>query len=290
MTYATRLVLALFLAAAAPAASSAPASPAAPPKEPSFESRMEGMRCRCIGPCRGGRVTAVAGVRGQRNVHYFGGTGGGVWKTADGGTSWEAASDKDFKTGSVGAVAVAESDPNVVWAGMGEAPIRGNVSHGDGVWRSTDAGRSWKHLGLAATQQISALRVHPKDPDVAWVAAQGKVWGPSEERGIYRTKDGGKTWTRVLFVDAATGASDLVLDPSNPRILYAGFWQVVRRPWELVSGGPGSGLFRSDDGGDTWKKLAKGLPEGTWGKVGVAASGAKPGLVWALVEAEKGGL
>ena len=279
--------LGLVLAAASPASF---AAPAAPSKEPSFESRMEGMRFRCIGPFRGGRVTAVAGVRGQRNVAYQGATGGGVWKTTDGGASWEAVSDKDFRTGSVGAVAVAESDPNVVWAGMGEAPIRGNVSHGDGVWRSTDAGRNWKHLGLSATQQISALRVHPKDPDVAWVAAQGKVWGPSEERGIYRTKDGGRTWTRVLFVDANTGASDLSLDPSNPRILYAGMWQVVRRPWELVSGGPGSSLFRSDDGGDTWKKLAKGLPEGTWGKVGVAASGARPGRVWALVEAEKGGL
>ena len=290
MTNAPRLALALFLLAAPPAAISAPAAPAAPSKEASFESRMEGMRFRNIGPFRGGRVTAVAGVRGQRGVHYQGATGGGVWKTADGGASWEAVSDKDFRTGSVGAVAVSESDPNVVWAGMGEAPIRGNVSHGDGVWRSTDAGRSWKHLGLPATRQISALRVHPKDPDVAWVAAQGKVWGPNEERGVYRTKDGGRTWTRVLFVDAATGASDLALDPSNPRILYAGFWQVVRRPWELVSGGPGSSLYRSDDGGDTWTRLKKGLPEGTWGKVGVAASGARPGRVWALVESEKGGL
>ncbi len=286
----TRSSLALLLAATAFPVPAAPPAAKPEPKAPSFESRFEGMRFRNIGPFRGGRVTAVAGVRGQRNVAYQGATGGGVWKTTDGGTSWEAVSDKDFRTGSVGAVAVAESDPNVVWAGMGEAPIRGNVSHGDGVWRSTDAGRSWKHLGLAATQQISALRVHPKDPDTAWVAAQGKVWGPSEERGVYRTRDGGKTWARVLFVDAATGASDLVLDPSNPRILYAGMWQVVRRPWELVSGGPGSGLWRSDDGGDTWKKLAKGLPEGTWGKVGVAASGVKPGRVWALVEAEKGGL
>jgi len=286
----TRSSLVLLLSATALPVLAAPPAGKTEPKVPSFESRMEGLRFRSIGPFRGGRVTAVAGVRGQRNVHYFGGTGGGVWKTTDGGASWEAVSDRDFRTGSVGAVAVAESDPNVVWAGMGEAPIRGNVSHGDGVWRSTDAGRSWKHLGLAATQQISALRVHPKDPDTAWVAAQGKVWGPSEERGVYRTRDGGKTWTRVLFVDAATGASDLALDPSNPRVLYAGLWQVVRRPWELVSGGPGSGLYRSDDGGDTWRKLAKGLPEGTWGKVGVAASGVRPGRVWALVEAEKGGL
>ena len=169
--------LGLVLATASPTSF---AAPAAPSKEPSFESRMEGMRFRNIGPFRGGRVTAVAGVRGQRNVAYQGATGGGVWKTTDGGTSWEAVSDKHLKTGSVGAVAVAESDPNVVWAGMGEAPIRGNVSHGDGVWRSTDAGRTWKNVGLTATQQISALRVHPKDPDVAWVAASGRR--PTAER------------------------------------------------------------------------------------------------------------
>lgn len=293
MRHATRFAPAFLAFLLAPAALPAPAAPAgekAAPQAASFESRFEGMRFRNIGPFRGGRVTAVAGVRGQRSVHWQGATGGGVWKTTDAGATWEPVSDKFFRTGSVGAVAVAESDPNVVWAGMGEAPIRGNVSHGDGVWRSTDAGRTWKHLGLEATRQIAALRVHPKDPDTAWVAAQGKLWGPSEERGVYRTRDGGKTWTRVLFVDAATGASDLALDPTNPRILYAGTWQVMRRPWELVSGGPGSGLWRSDDGGDTWTRLTKGLPEGTWGKVGVAASGAKPGRVFAMVESEKGGL
>ncbi len=214
--------LALLLSAAALSAPAAPAPAKEPPKEPSFESRFEGMRFRNIGPFRGGRVTAVAGVRGQRNVHFQGATGGGVWKTTDAGASWEAVSDEFFRTGSVGAVAVAESDPNVVWVGMGEAPIRGNVSHGDGVWRSTDAGRTWKHLGLPATRQIAAIRVHPKDPDTAWVAAQGPFWGPGEERGVYRTRDGGKTWTRVLFVDASTGASDLALDPTNPRVLYAG--------------------------------------------------------------------
>lgn len=290
MKHATPFALALLLSAAHLPALAASAPAKETPKEPSFESRLPGMLFRNIGPFRGGRVTAVSGVRGQRNVHFQGATGGGVWKTADGGATWEPVSDKFFRTGSVGAVAVAESDPNVVWAGMGEAPIRGNVSHGDGVWRSTDAGRTWKHLGLEATRQIAALRVHPKDPDTAWVAAQGKLWGPSEERGVYRTRDGGKTWTRVLFVDTATGASDLALDPANPRILYAGMWQVVRRPWELVSGGPGSGLWRSDDGGESWTRLTKGLPEGTWGKVGVAASAAKPGRVFALVEAEKGGL
>ena len=293
MRHAPLTAVALFLGSAGFPALAAPApapAAAAAAKAATLDGRMEGMRFRNIGPFRGGRVTAVAGVRGQRDVHYQGATGGGVWKTTDGGATWEPVSDRFFRTGSVGAVAVAESDPNVVWAGMGEAPIRGNVSHGDGVWRSTDAGRSWKHLGLEATRQIAAIRVHPKDPDTAWVAAQGKVWGPSEERGVYRTRDGGKSWTRVLFVDAGTGASDLALDPTNPRVLYAGTWQVVRRPWELVSGGPGGGLWRSDDGGDTWTRLAKGLPEGTWGKVGVSASGARPGRVFAMVEAEKGGL
>ncbi|HQN07488.1 MAG TPA: glycosyl hydrolase [Thermoanaerobaculia bacterium] len=287
--FAPAFVFFLLVPVTAPALA-APVDSKAAVGKPPVENRFDGMRFRNIGPFRGGRVTAVSGIRGQRNVHFQGATGGGVWRTTDAGASWEPVSDGFFRTGSVGAVAVAESDPNVVWVGMGEAPIRGNVSHGDGVWRSTDAGRTWKHLGLEATRQIAALRVHPKDPDTAWVAAQGKLWGPSEERGVYRTRDGGKTWARVLFVDTATGASDLALDPTNPRILYAGMWQVVRRPWELVSGGPGSGLYRSEDGGDTWTRLTKGLPEGIWGKVGVAASGAKPGRVFAMVEAEKGGL
>jgi photosystem II stability/assembly factor-like uncharacterized protein len=249
-----------------------------------------GLEFRSIGPYRGGRSVAVTGVRHHPTTFYFGGTGGGVWKTTDGGSSWESISDKDFKTGSVGAIAVSESDPNVVYVGMGEGPIRGNVSHGDGVYKSTDAGRTWKNMGLKETRQIARVRIHPTNPDLVYVAAQGHVWGPNPERGVYRSEDGGRSWKVVLKVDEKTGASDLAMDPNNARVLYAGFWQVVRRPWELVSGGPGSSLWRSTDGGESWKKLTEGLPEGMWGKVGVAASAATPGLVYALVEAKKGGL
>ena len=256
----------------------------------SLSDRFEGMRFRNIGPFRGGRVTAVTGVRGDRLTYYFGATGGGVWKTTDGGGRWQPMSDKDFKAGSVGAVAVSESDPNVVYAGMGEAPIRGNVSKGDGVYKSTDAGRTWTNVGLGDAGQISRVRVHPKDPDLVYVAAQGHVWAPNDERGIYRSSDGGRTWKKVLFVDAKTGASDLAMDPVNPRILYAGFWTVYRKPWTLESGGSGGGIWKSTDGGDTWKKLAGGLPEGIVGKIAVAPSPAREGRVWALVEAEKGGV
>ena len=274
--------------AAAPKKASAPA---ATTPSPSLSDRFDGMRFRTIGPYRGGRSAAVAGVRHQPNVFYFGGTGGGVWKTTDGGSNWEAVSDKDVKTGSVGAIAIAESDPNVVYVGTGESPIRGNVSHGDGVYKSTDGGRSWKNVGLGATRQIARIRVHPTNPDLVYVAAQGHPWAPNPDRGVYRSEDGGKTWKRILFVDDQTGACDLSMDPGNPRTLYAAFWQVVRKPWDLVSGGPGSSLYKTTDGGETWKKLTEGLPKETWGRVGVAASGAKAGLVWAIVEAkDKGGL
>ncbi len=297
MESASRAAVAAVLAVALALVASGPADGSPSPEKPGKEKpvtlsdRFEGVTFRNIGPFRGGRVTAVAGVRGDRLTYYFGGTGGGVWKTTDGGATWDPVSDKDFRTGSVGALAVAESDPNVVWAGMGESPIRGNHSHGDGVWRSTDAGATWKHVGLPDARQISRVRVHPKDEDTAWVAVQGHSWGPNAERGVYRTTDGGKSWKRVLFVDDRTGAADLALDPANPRVLYAAFWQVVRRPWELVSGGPGSSLWKTTDGGDTWKKLTEGLPEEAWGRVGVAASPAQAGKVWVIVEAkERGGL
>ncbi len=251
----------------------------------------EGMEFRNIGPFRGGRVTAVAGVRGQPLVYYFGGTGGGVFKTTDGGSNWAPMSDKDFKTGSVGALGVAESDPNVVYAGMGEAPIRGNVSHGDGVYKSTDGGKTWKNVGLKNTYQIARVRVHPKNPDLVFVAALGHVWASNPERGIFRSKDGGKSWEKVLSVGDKTGASDLCMDPSNPRILYAAFWQVYRKPWTLESGGPEGGIWRSSDGGDTWKKLAGGLPEGVVGNIAVAIAPARPDRVWAIVESkDKGGV
>jgi photosystem II stability/assembly factor-like uncharacterized protein len=277
-------------ASARPAGEKAEKTDKTDKKDDSLSAVYGGMEFRNIGPFRGGRVDAVTGVRGQPLVFYFGGTGGGVWKTVDGGSNWRPMSDKDFQTASVGSIAVAESDPNVVYAGMGEPAIRGNVSNGDGVYRSTDAGRTWVNVGLKDTFQISRVRVHPKDPNLVYVAAQGHVWGPNAERGIFRSKDGGKTWEKVLFVSDRTGASDLCMDPTNPRILYAGFWQVYRKPWTLSSGGTEGGVYRSTDGGDTWKKLAGGLPEGVVGNVAVAISGARPERIWAIVEAEKGGV
>ncbi|MFI5181064.1 MAG: WD40/YVTN/BNR-like repeat-containing protein [Thermoanaerobaculia bacterium] len=282
------ILLAVLLAL--PAAETPAKAPVTAPADRSFSAQMEGLSYRAIGPFRGGRVVAVAGVVGKPLSFYFGGTGGGVFRTTDGGQNWEPITDKFFRTGSVGAVTVAESDPNVIWVGMGEACIRGNASHGDGVWKSTDAGRTWKNMGLQATEQISAVVVHPKNPDVAWVAALGHTWGPNPERGIFRTTDGGATWKKVLFVDEKSGASDLAIDPTNPRILYAGFWQVARKPWTLESGGPGSGLWKSTDAGETWKKLTGGLPEGTVGKICVSVSASRPDRVYAMVEAEKGGL
>ncbi len=257
----------------------------------SFSDLFAGMQFRCIGPYRGGRVAAVAGVRHGPLTYYFGATGGGVWKTTDAGASWQPVSDGYFKAGSVGAIAVSESDPNVVYVGMGESPIRGNLSSGDGVWKSTDAGHSWRNMGLENTRQIARVRVDPTNPDLAYVAAQGHAWGRNGERGIFRSRDGGKNWQRVLFVDDTTGACDLAMDPHNPRILYAALWQVIRLPWDFVSGGPGSSLWKSVDGGDTWKKLTDGLPEELVGRIGVAASAARPGRVWAIIEArERGGL
>ena len=264
---------------------------AAKPAAPSLSDQFPGLEFRNIGPFRGGRVTAVAGLPDEPLVYYFGATGGGLWKTADGGATWKPLADKFLKTSSVGAVAIAESDPNVIFAGMGQAPIRGNTSHGDGVYKSTDAGATWTNVGLQDTQQISRVRIHPKDPDTVYVAAQGHVWGPNADRGVYRTVDGGKTWKKVLFVDDKTGASDLMMDPTNPRILYAAFWQVYRQPWSLENGGTGGGLWKSIDGGDTWKKLTTGLPEGVVGKVTVAVSASRPSRVWAMVQhADKGGL
>jgi photosystem II stability/assembly factor-like uncharacterized protein len=247
---------------------------------------------RCIGPFRGGRCVAVAGDPAQPAVFYFGSTGGGVWKTTDAGLYWTNVSDGFFRRASVGALAVAPSDPNVLYAGMGEATIRGNVSHGDGVYTSTDAGRTWRHLGLEQTRNISKLRVHPGDPNVVLVAALGHAHGPNPERGVFRTTDGGASWERTLFRSDDAGAGDLVLDPTNPRIVYASLWETRRGPHYLTSGGPGSGLFRSEDGGLTWTELTArpGMPKGPKGKIGLAASAAKPGRVWALVEAEQGGV
>jgi photosystem II stability/assembly factor-like uncharacterized protein len=302
MSRTSALVLACVIAAAsaagarqtgqAPAAKpGAQSDQGAKPVAPSLSDQFPGLEFRNIGPFRGGRVTAVAGLRDEPLVYYFGATGGGLWKTTDGGATWKPLADKFLKTASVGAVAIAESDRNVIFAGMGQAPIRGNTSHGDGVYKSTDAGATWTNVGLQDTQQISRVRIHPANPDIVYAAAQGHVWGPNEDRGVYRTLDGGKTWKKVLFVDDKTGASDLVMDPTNPRILYAAFWQVHRKPWSLENGGPGGGLWKSIDAGDTWKKLTTGLPEGTVGKCTVSVSASRPSRIWAMVQhAEKGGL
>ncbi len=247
---------------------------------------------RCIGPHRGGRVVAVAGDPSHAQTFYFGACAGGVWKTTDGGTYWENVSDGSFGTAAVGAIAVADADPNVVYAGTGEACIRVDVSHGDGVYRSTDGGATWSNVGLTDTRHIGRIRIHPEDPDLVYVAALGHAFGPNEQRGVFRSRDGGATWEHVLHRDAETGAIDLVIDPTNPRVLYAALWQVIRRPWILESGGPGSGIFKSTDGGDTWTEISAnpGLPEGIKGRIGLACSPAKAGRVWAIVEAEKGAL
>ena len=256
------------------------------------QASFKALQWRSIGPYRGGRATAVAGVTSQPNVFYFGATGGGVWKTTDGGINWENVSDGHFKTGSVGAIGIAESDPNVVYVGMGESPIRGNFSHGDGVYKSTDAGKTWKHIGLEDTRQIARVRVHPKNPEIVFAAALGHVFGPNEQRGVFRSTDGGKNWQKVLFRSNKAGAVDLILDPTNPNNVYAAFWEVYRQPWTLESGGAGSGLFKSTDGGDTWNEITRnpGLPRGVTGKAGITVSPANPERIWALVEAEDGGV
>ncbi|MGD0300750.1 MAG: glycosyl hydrolase, partial [Bryobacteraceae bacterium] len=259
--------------------------------QPDLNSLKE-LKYRSIGPFRGGRVDAVSGVTSQPNVYYFGATGGGVWKTTDGGSSWLPVSDGQFKTGSVGAIGVSESDPNIIYVGMGEPDIRGNASHGDGVYKSNDAGKTWKHLGLDDTLQIGAVRVHPKNPDIVYVAAMGHLWGPNEQRGVFRTSDGGKTWKQIYTRGVKAGAVDLILDPGNSNVIYAAFWDMHRVPWDLESGGPDSGLFKSTDGGDTWTDLSRnpGLPKGILGRIGVTVSPANSDRVWALVEAEDGGV
>jgi len=263
----------------------APAKPE-PPKSP-----FEGMKYRLVGPFRGGRVLAVAGVPGQSDTYYFGGVAGGMWKTTDGGLNWHPLWDKFQEASpSVGAIAIAPSDPNVIYVGTGEACIRGNIVMGNGVYKSTDAGKTWKYSGLRDTYSIGRMIIHPRDPNTVYVAALGHPFGANSTRGIFRSRDGGKTWQRILYVDDKTGGIDIQFDLTNPHILFAGMWQAVRKPWTMESGGPGSGFYRSADGGDTWTKLSgKGLPEGTIGRIGVATT-SNPNRIYALIEAEKGGL
>ncbi len=253
---------------------------------------LQSLEWRLIGPHRAGRVVTVSGDPNDRGTFYFGACAGGVWKTTSGGSYWENVSDGFFKTSAVGALAVAHSDPNVIYAGTGEAALRGNISHGDGVYKSTDGGATWKNVGLADTRHIGRLAVDPTNPDIVFVAAFGHAWGRNEERGVFRTKDGGKTWDKVLSKSDRAGAVDVSLDPSNPRVVYASIWQAQRYPHTLDSGGEDSGIWRSLDGGDTWEDITRnpGLPTGTLGKSGVAASPAKAGRVWALIEAEDGAL
>jgi photosystem II stability/assembly factor-like uncharacterized protein len=248
--------------------------------------KLDALKWRCIGPARGGRVVAVAGDPVDPMVFYFGACAGGIWKTIDGGIYWRCISDGFLGSAAIGAIAVSPSDHNVIYAGTGETEIRLDVSYGDGIYKSMDAGRSWSHAGLGETRHIGRICIHPRDPNIVYVAALGDIFGPHQDRGVFRSHDGGKAWEKVLYRDADTGAIDLSMDPNNPRILFAAFWQTRRNFWNISSGGPGSGLFRSTDGGDTWEELtrAPGLPDGPIGKVGVAVSPAKPGRVWTLIE------
>ena len=265
------------------------ATPAEPQAKKEEDPLFKGLTWRLVGPFRGGRVLAVSGVVGEPNTYYFGGVGGGVWKTTDGGLNWTPMSDKE-KFSSVGAIAVAESDPNVVYVGTGEACIRNNILQGNGMYKSTDAGKTWHAIGLEDTRHIGRLAVHPKNPDIILVAALGHAYGRNTERGVFRSTDGGKNWQKVLYKDDQTGAIDVVFDPSNPNILFAALWQAYRTPYSMVSGGPGSGLYRSADGGTTWQQIkGNGFPTGVLGRIGVAVS-AEPNRVYALIENEKGGL
>lgn len=246
---------------------------------------------RNIGPFRGGRSGAVAGDPLEKNTFYFGATGGGVWKTNDGGSNWKNITDKYFG-GSIGSVALAPSDHTILYVGEGESTLRGNVAEGFGIWRSDDAGKTWRNLGLKDTRHIFRIVIHPKNPDIVWVAAMGHLYGSNSERGVFKTIDGGKNWKKVLYVDDKTGCSELVMEAGNPNVLYAGMWQMLRTPYSMESGGAGSGLYKSEDGGDTWKNITnnKGLPKGVWGIVGIAVGKENTDKVYAIIENKDGGL
>ncbi len=285
-----RFALALTLFATVPSLA-APAQKT-PPKAAEIDlGALKALEWREVGPYRGGRSAAVTGVPGHPDLYYFGSTGGGVWKTEDAGRSWKNVSD-GFFGGSIGAVAVSEWDPNVIYVGGGEKTVRGNVSHGDGMWKSTDAGRTWRKVGLDKARHIPRVRIHPRDPDLVYAAVLGNLYGPSPDRGVYRSKDGGKSWDRVLFANEDAGAVDLILDPTNPRILYATTWRVRRMPYTLESGGEGSKLWKSTDGGDTWADLTanEGLPKGPLGIIGITVSPSNPDNLYAIFEAEEGGV
>jgi len=294
MTYWKRTLASVTIALllATTAGSGQNAAPVQAPAGAIDASLLAGLRWRSVGPARGGRSQAVAGTAKRPMEYYFGAVGGGVWKTTDGGLTWRAVSDRFFKTSSVGAIAISESNPDVVYVGMGETQLRGNIIQGDGVYKTTDGGRTWTHAGLEKTRAIGRIRVHPANPDIVYVAALGDPYASTPDRGVFKSTDGGESWTRVLFRDDRTGAVDLVMDPKAPDVIYAGLWEVFRTPNSLSSGGPGSGLFKTSDGGATWTELTKnpGLPAPLWGKVGVTVSGADSNRLYAIIEAQEGGL
>lgn len=252
----------------------------------------KGLKYRNIGPFRGGRSTGIAGTSKRKNEYYFGATGGGLWKTTDGGFSWVPVTDSQMTCSSVGAVGISESNPDIVYIGTGESEFRGNIMQGDGVYKSIDAGKTWKNVGLKTTQTIARIRVHPTNPDIAYAAALGHPYDQNPDRGVFRTKDGGKTWQKVLYKSDKAGAEDLIIDPTNPDILYASIWEVYRTPWKMWGGGDDCGLYKSINGGDTWEELTKkpGMPKGPLGKIGVTVSPVKPDRVWAIIEADSGGV
>jgi photosystem II stability/assembly factor-like uncharacterized protein len=283
------LALPMMLAAQRATTARAPARPAAlsGPVDTTYWGNVE---WRNIGPNSAGRMVSVGGSVARPKEYYFGTTGGGVWKTTDGGHTLFPVTDKYFG-GSIGAIAVSESNPDIVYVGGGETQIRGNVSYGDGVWKTTDGGKTWTSMGLKETQFISRIRINPTNPDIAYVGAFGHAFGPNPERGVYKTVDGGQTWKRILFRNDSTGVADLIMEPGNPDVLYATLWQAYRAPWTFSSGGPGSGIFKTTDGGDHWTEIShnQGLPSGLLGRMGIAISPAKPSRVWALIENEPGG-
>ena len=247
-----------------------------------------GMKYRSVGPTRGGRSTAIAGFRTKQFSFLMGATGGGVWRTDDAGQNWKNVSDGQITVGSIGAIEVAPSDENVIYVGTGSACPRGNVSLGNGMYRSTDEGVTWKKIGLEAAGQIGKVIVHPSDPDVVWVAALGNAFTSNDQRGVFKSSDGGQSWDKVLFVSNETGAVDIAINPANPRILYAAMWQMERKPWTLIDGGTSGGIFQSKDGGATWKKLEDGLPTGLLGRIGLTVSPANPDRIWAQNPSQEG--